>query len=112
MLEAETKAFEGGVSSWWFHLYDAIVRGPLDLMQRNLDDEVLSTYLDSLVPLLDDFIRGSPLGQFRIRLDLLKSFDGLCRNLGRIHSGHRSVILERTMYRVVLPWAISWPFPA
>ncbi|KAE9408912.1 P-loop containing nucleoside triphosphate hydrolase protein [Gymnopus androsaceus JB14] len=96
LLEAETKAFEGGVSSWWFHLYDAIVRGPLDLMQRNLDDEVLSTYLDSLVPLLDDFIRGSPLGQFRIRLDLLKSFDGLCRNLGRIHSGHRSVILERT----------------
>ncbi|KAE9388978.1 hypothetical protein BT96DRAFT_415984 [Gymnopus androsaceus JB14] len=40
LLEAETKAFEGGVSSWWFHLYNAIVRGPLDLMQQNLDDAI------------------------------------------------------------------------
>ncbi|KIK69742.1 hypothetical protein GYMLUDRAFT_52909 [Collybiopsis luxurians FD-317 M1] len=99
LLEVEAKTFEDAVSPWWFRLYDAIIRGPLDILQRD-NVETVSSYLDSLVPLLDDFIRQSPLGQFHVRLRLLNSFGEVCCNLSKIHRQQRSDILERT-HRIV-----------
>ncbi|KAJ7600863.1 midasin nuclear AAA ATPase [Mycena floridula] len=67
LLESQARAFEMGGSEWWFQLYDAIIRGPL-----NLDDEdplALTAYLKTLIPLLDDFIRASPLDHYRLSLD-------------------------------------------
>ncbi|KAF5380682.1 hypothetical protein D9757_007075 [Collybiopsis confluens] len=98
LLEAEARKFEDAVSPWWFRLYDLIIRGPLDVLQR--ESGGLSSYLDSLVPLLDDFIRQSPLGQFRTRLKLLRSFGELCRKMSQVHPGERSEVLTRT-YRIV-----------
>jgi midasin len=73
LLRTQAMDFEEGVSEWWFRLYNAIVRGLLDIVDRG-HLENLDEYLDQLVPLLDDFLRLSPLGQFSRRLDLLRSF--------------------------------------
>ncbi|KAJ4482340.1 midasin nuclear AAA ATPase [Lentinula aciculospora] len=97
LLKAETKSFEDDVLPWWFRLYDAIIRGPLDILQHDStgNPTELPAYLDDLIPLLDDFIRGSPVGQFRIRLRLLRSFGELCHHLQNIHPGQIFELLER-----------------
>ncbi|KAL0578801.1 AAA ATPase midasin [Marasmius crinis-equi] len=83
LLENQAREFEGGVSVWWFRLYDALIRGPLDARARAVGagGNGLADYLDSLIPLLDDFIKSAPLGQFRARLRLLRSFEVYCHRL-------------------------------
>jgi midasin len=73
LLRTQAITFEEGVSEWWFRLYNAVVRGLLDIVDRSYLDG-LDDYLDQLVPLLDGFLKSSPLGQFSRRLDLLRSF--------------------------------------
>jgi midasin len=73
LLRTQAITFEEGVSEWWFRLYNAVVRGLLDIVGRSYLDG-LDDYLDQLVPLLDGFLKSSPLGQFSRRLDLLRSF--------------------------------------
>ncbi|KAJ3742338.1 hypothetical protein DFH05DRAFT_1526869 [Lentinula detonsa] len=97
LLENETKTFEDDVLRWWFRLYDATIRAPLDVLQRTSINSTteLSAYLDDLIPLLDDFIHGSPLGQYHVRLQLLKSFGDLCSHLQSIYSVQEYDILDR-----------------
>ncbi|KAG7088114.1 hypothetical protein E1B28_012139 [Marasmius oreades] len=80
LLENQAQEFEAGVSDWWFQLYNALIRGPSDAWARSEDGDghEVSKYLDDLIPLLDDFIRGSPLGQFHARIRLLQSFEIYC----------------------------------
>ncbi len=73
LLRTEAIAFEERVSDWWFRLYDAAIRGVLEIAEHN-GSEGLEDYLDHLVPLLDGYLKSSPLGQFSRRLDLLRSF--------------------------------------
>ncbi|KAF5382460.1 hypothetical protein D9615_002742 [Tricholomella constricta] len=73
LLESQLKTFAEGVNEWWFRLYDATIRGPLDACDRQADG--LEQYLETLIPLLDDFIRTSPLGEFDARMRLLHSFE-------------------------------------
>jgi midasin len=80
LLRTQAINFEEGVSEWWFRLYNAIVRGLLDIVDRNCLDS-LDDYLDQLVPLLDGFLKSSPLGQFSRRLDLLRSFGPFLQHL-------------------------------
>jgi midasin len=77
LLEAQSAAFVEEVSDWWFHMYHALVRGALTASKENTgnDREPCQSYLDSLIPLLDDFMQGGPKGQFHARLQLLGSFD-------------------------------------
>jgi len=75
LLDAQSTAFVDEMSDWWFHLYDALVRGALASQESaGSDGEPHQSYLDSLIPLLDDFMKGGPLGQFHTRLQLLSSF--------------------------------------
>jgi midasin len=94
LLQTQAQTFEEGASEWWFRLYNAIVRGLLDILDRNpsggLDD-----YLDQLVPLLDDFLKLSPLGQFSRRLDILRSFEPLLQHLALIKSEQAREPLSR-----------------
>ncbi|THV03027.1 midasin [Dendrothele bispora CBS 962.96] len=90
LLDSQASSFKTGVAQWWFQLYNTIVRGPLDAIQQNFDSSSSQKYLDSLIPLLDDFIRTSPLGQFELRMTLLHSFTSLCAHLavGKSESAH------------------------
>ncbi len=94
LLRTETIAFEEGVSDWWFRLYDATVRGVLEIVEHNRSDG-LGDYLDNLVPLLDSYLKSSPLGQFSRRLDLLRSFGLFLRHLSLTKSEQARESLRR-----------------
>jgi midasin len=94
LLRTQAIAFEEGVSDWWFRLYNAIVRGLLDIVDRG-HSESMDNYLDQLVPLLDDFLKLSPLGQFSRRLDLLRSFGPFLEYVTLTKSEKRSEALHR-----------------
>ncbi|KAJ7132921.1 midasin nuclear AAA ATPase [Mycena filopes] len=83
LLQTQAKTFADGISEWWFHVYDATIRGPLDAAKRQQEDptQTVSAYFSTLIPLLDDFIRASPLGQFHARMQLLHSFEVYCARL-------------------------------
>ena len=75
LLEVQTQSMEDGVAEWWFRLYELLIRSPLRICAS--DDDALSSIADHLAhvsPLLDQFMREGPIGQFGIRLNLLESF--------------------------------------
>lgn len=80
LLRTQAITFEEGMSEWWFRIYNAVVRGLLDIVDRSCLDS-LDDYLDQLVPLLDGFLKSSPLGQFSRRVDLLRSFGPFLQHL-------------------------------
>ncbi|KAJ7264443.1 hypothetical protein B0H12DRAFT_1209400, partial [Mycena haematopus] len=93
LLQSQAKSFADGTAEWWFHIYDAAIRGSLDAAER---EQSVSDYLATLIPLLDDFIRSSPLGQFSARMQLLRSFEVYCVNLAGMYTG----VLRDTLDRV------------
>lgn len=96
LLESQAKSFESGISEWWFRLYNASIRGTLDASDRaQKDGATLSAYLDTLIPLLDEFIRTSPLGQFQARMHLLHTFEVYCGSLSCRRTGHEHTALTR-----------------
>jgi midasin len=81
LLDSEAAAFNDEVSEWWFRLYEIFVIGTLssaatDEANNTRDVEEHAVHC---VPLIDDFMMTSPLGQFQARLGLLQSF---CSFLG------------------------------
>ncbi|CAK5270478.1 unnamed protein product [Mycena citricolor] len=61
LLDVQAKEFgAGGVREWWFRLFEAVGQSDGDV--------------ETLVPLLDEFIRTSPVGQFEARMELLRTF--------------------------------------
>lgn len=108
LLETQAIQFETGVSDWWIRLYNSLVFGLLDAVVRDGVD----AYLDELVPLIDSFIKASPLGQFQRRLELLQSFEAFLRRLvslktteqaGALHRVLRILHITRTYYSQYLP---------
>lgn len=82
LLDSEHLKFQGSIAEWWFRLYDTLVRGSLDTFARGRNGDVsTSDYLSTLLPMLDEFIRGSPLGQFASRLKLVESFALYCQRI-------------------------------
>ena len=100
LLDNQALAFESGASEWWFRLYEATIRGTLKTMDNYLEDDdsintVLAEFLDSLIPLLDDFMSSSPLGQFATRLRLVNSMSVYAEKLAVHLGGHRGSVLLR-----------------
>ncbi|KAL0960750.1 hypothetical protein HGRIS_005773 [Hohenbuehelia grisea] len=96
LLESELRASSEHSSEWWFRLYNSLVRGLADALGGEADGEAdaVTIYLRNLIPLLDDFIRTSPLGQFQPRMKLLQSFEHFVARLaGR---------LQESLYRTNL----------
>ncbi|KAJ7156010.1 midasin nuclear AAA ATPase [Mycena crocata] len=98
LLQSQAKTFADGIAEWWFQIYDATIRGPLDAADREQEDptQTVSAYLTTLIPLLDDFIRSSPLGQYDARMLLLRSFESYCKHL----AGYKTGVLRVTLHRV------------
>jgi midasin len=94
LLQTQAVTFEEGASEWWFRLYNTVIRGLLDIVDHDRSDS-LDEYLGQLVPLLDDFLKSSPLGQFSRRLELLRSFEPLLQHLTVIKSERAREPLNR-----------------
>ena len=76
LLETERTNFVSGVADWWFQLYEMLIRGSYAAAEQSLSDgPALSQYMDSVVPLIDQFIHTSPLGQFTTRIQLLHNLE-------------------------------------
>ncbi|KAH8108662.1 hypothetical protein DFH11DRAFT_1516507, partial [Phellopilus nigrolimitatus] len=98
ILESEAKSFLDSLADWWFRLYDASVRGVLAASQEMSSSpiNVLDNYFDSLTPLLEDFLRSAPLGQYGERLRLLQSFSSLTFRLATVEHGDSKLALQRS----------------
>ncbi|KAI0916947.1 hypothetical protein AcW2_007206 [Taiwanofungus camphoratus] len=77
LLRTQARTFADGASDWWFRLYEATVRGVIVAAEEEDQEypQALLNYLDKLVPLLDEYIALSPIGQYQARLRLLSSFE-------------------------------------
>ncbi|KAF9464151.1 midasin nuclear AAA ATPase [Collybia nuda] len=97
LLESQAREFKEGVSEWWFRLYDATIRGTLDACERDEErqSDNMDEYLNTLIPLLEDFIRTSPLGQFHARIKLLHTFNDYIHHLGQVKPLYKRLALER-----------------
>lgn len=93
LLESEARTFAEGGSEWWFRLHNAIIRGLSDTMKSGEED----TYLAKLIPLIDEFVSSSPLGQLSFRIRLLQSFERYISDLSTIKSGSE----KRSLHRVI-----------
>ena len=98
ILETQSYAFLSGMSEWWFRLYEVIIRGAMKAKEGDDDAMGVTEYFDSLVPMLDDFMLSSPLGQYSARLQLLRSMEMF---VTAIHP-HHSELHQSTLSRVRL----------
>lgn len=97
LLDSQAKTFTVDLAQWWFRLYDAVIRGPLNVLDEasNEDGQDLNRYLVTLIPLLDDFVTSSPLGQFEPRMQLIQSFERYIILIAPSKSGHQRSALDR-----------------
>ena len=96
LLETERVNFVSGVADWWFQLYETLIRGSYAAGEQSLlDDSTFLQYMDSVVPLIDQFIHTSPLGQFQARIQLLHDFEHHLRILSQQDDVSRHVDFER-----------------
>ncbi|KAF8309082.1 P-loop containing nucleoside triphosphate hydrolase protein [Clavulina sp. PMI_390] len=84
LLDSERKIFNDGVSEWCFRLYELLIVGTVSLSSPSSprDTSEITQHVQECVPLLDEYILSSPLGQFEIRLDLLIAFSCFARMIG------------------------------
>lgn len=79
LLDRQAVEFASATSEWWFRLYDATIRGVIHMADVDLEEAQsmadLTNFLENLVPLLDEFMKSSNLGQFAARLTLLRSME-------------------------------------
>ncbi|EPQ54553.1 hypothetical protein GLOTRDRAFT_43328, partial [Gloeophyllum trabeum ATCC 11539] len=101
LLESQASAFEQEAYQWWFRLYEAAVRGVLSLLD---EPEQLDTYLGSLVPLFDEFISSSPLGQYERRMELLRSFASYADLLTSHYEGPAKLVFARLHAILLNTW--------
>ena len=74
LLDREEEQHKINAGSWFFMLYEAIIVNPRRLVE---EDQLDQKYLTELVSTLQDFLRGSTLGEYLSRLELVRSFGDL-----------------------------------
>ncbi|KAG8913824.1 hypothetical protein FRC01_004368, partial [Tulasnella sp. 417] len=73
LLEVQASKFASAMDIWWFRLYEAAVHGSISAAKSPAADAV-DQHIRGLSPLLDQYMLGSPLGQYSSRLLLLSTF--------------------------------------
>lgn len=106
LLQSQFDSFVKGVAEFWFRLYDVLLRGPLGAVN---EDESTSTgalkqYLRQLPSLLDDFLCSSTLGQFQVRLDLLKTFRVIVDHIAPTLGARQCNALQRVGLILASTW--------
>ncbi|KZV73642.1 hypothetical protein PENSPDRAFT_268056 [Peniophora sp. CONT] len=97
LLERQEAAFQDAVSEWWSRIYNACIRGLFDIVESEGD---LDKFLDELVPLVENFVTSSPLGQYERRLDMLLGFERWIKMLAQKKSAAEAAALSR-VFRVI-----------
>ena len=97
LLDSQATLFTEEISQWWFRLYDALIRGSLSSAEQECSDDrqSLSNYIETLIPLLDNFVTSSPLGQFAARIELLESFEKYVAIIATKKQSSHSSTMER-----------------
>ena len=106
LLESQEKAYTSECSAWWFRLYEVCISGALDACERENTEQSgsLSKFLADLIPLLDDYITSSSLGQFHVRLQLLETVTCYVSILKKSRLEYERIALtrvQRIMYATV-----------
>ena len=106
LLESQEKAYASETSSWWFRLYEACINGALDACEQENKQQPgsLTKFLAGLIPLLDDYITSSSLGQFHTRLKLLEAFKcyvAVLKNSRPEHQKNGLTRVQRVIYATV-----------
>ncbi|KZT67287.1 hypothetical protein DAEQUDRAFT_812985 [Daedalea quercina L-15889] len=106
LLQYQARTFAEGVFDWWFRLYEAIVRGVMSALQEQASgrDGAIVKYLDGLVPLLDEFVIASPIGQYEARLSMLRAFSLHVECLSRSQSNGPNQTFDRVHRILVSTW--------
>ncbi|KAH8085408.1 midasin [Cristinia sonorae] len=101
LLEIQARRFTDGLSEWWFRLYEVCIHGLTKAVhEADGDDGHISEYLDTLIPLLEDYITSGPLGQFALRMRLLHSFETYAELLSPHQDPPERQALQR-VYRII-----------
>ncbi|KAK9767839.1 AAA ATPase midasin [Basidiobolus ranarum] len=85
LIQAQDRYIQESALSWWFHLYNSVVKPSWELASReiessemNMDDGEMNTdlkeHLNNLLATLDQFLQSSSYGEFKTRHQLLVSF--------------------------------------
>ncbi len=104
LLDTQATIFAKGASEWWFRLYDATIRGVLNISPADREEgetqQAVSAFLEDLVPLLDDFLSQGPMGQFQTRIGLVQSMEVYADKLAAYRNEDSSSPLRR-VHRVL-----------
>ncbi|KAG0703770.1 P-loop containing nucleoside triphosphate hydrolase protein [Suillus ampliporus] len=114
LLQSQFDSFVKGVAEFWFRLYGITVRGTLSAANEDegAGTGALQQYLRQLPSLLDDFLRSSTLGQFQVRLDLLKTFGVIVGHIASTLDGWHRNALRRVRLILTSTWRYYQLFAA
>ncbi|KAG9045124.1 hypothetical protein FS837_006982 [Tulasnella sp. UAMH 9824] len=73
LLEVQASTFASAIDVWWFRLYEAAVHGSM-AAAKSPEAHAVDQHIQKLSPLLDQYMVGSPSGQYSSRLLLLSTF--------------------------------------
>ncbi|KAL4820245.1 hypothetical protein BDW67DRAFT_181320 [Aspergillus spinulosporus] len=75
LLDLEKDKCVQGVSSWWFIVFEALIRAPIQIAESGATD--LSDHVQEVVGTLEQFTHSTTLGEYSERLRLIKDFRAL-----------------------------------
>ena len=84
LLDMEDKRCEETASTWWFWGFDIILATPLQAIENGED---LSSYAESLLRVLEDFLKQTPVGQYQASIQMLDHFSSHLGMLSQEHKG-------------------------
>ncbi|KAL2832978.1 hypothetical protein BDW59DRAFT_157121 [Aspergillus cavernicola] len=75
LLDLEKEKCDQDVSSWWFIAFEALIRAPIQIAESGQDN--LGDHVQGVVGTLEQFTHSTTLGQYSVRLRLIRNFRSL-----------------------------------
>ncbi|KAL8938859.1 MAG: hypothetical protein Q9216_003662, partial [Gyalolechia sp. 2 TL-2023] len=100
LFDMEDRRCEAEVDAWWFVAYEAIVATPLSILEAGDD---LQSHAEALFVTLQGFVTNTVFGHFRLRIQLLETFQkylGLVqRTIPAFETIHNTLFNFLTFYK-------------
>ncbi|KAG8937498.1 hypothetical protein FRC00_004779, partial [Tulasnella sp. 408] len=94
LLEVQASTFASTIDVWWFRLYEAAVHGSM-AAAKSSEAHAVDQHIQKLSPLLDQYMVGSPSGQYSSRLLLLSTFANFTHQVIPLSDSKTGAALER-----------------